>query len=38
MAKSSTAKRRKQEVYTAVDLTAKGVRITWPKTDFLSPL
>jgi len=37
-AKRSKAKKRKEETYTCVGFTAKGVRITLPKTDFLSPM
>jgi hypothetical protein len=38
MAKHSMAKPRKEDTYTMTSLTPRGVRITLPKTDYLSPL
>jgi hypothetical protein len=37
-AKRSIAKRSKQEMCTMTSLTPRGVRITLPKTDYLSPM
>lgn len=38
MAKRSMAKKRKDDTYTMTSLTPRGVRITLPRTDDLSPL